>query len=266
MKKTDAQLREDIKAAESFLRGLRGRRGSEFTAQERAEIYAAGRQHADRAATARRELAERGPRARAAMRADANTFERLRQRFGNKNRTELRQLAETEAKQQRQERQAARQAELQARHGPPSTPTLRQSKTPKAWRLEDGGGMRLASLFGSPTLWAMATSRGESGQFEEVLSAADVATLWWVCGRMEESGVDCFVIEHGQRRGVHPLRDLPGWKASLDRLTEVGLLTREQPRGRIEYRLGRNATRIIAAGGDNRTLPFARVEDQDPTG
>jgi hypothetical protein len=78
---------------------------------------------------------------------------------------------------------------------------------------------------------------------------------------MEEDGVDCFVIEHG-RRSIHPLREMPGWRTSLARLTEVGLLTREQERGRTEYRLGQNAARLVAAAAERRTLIFTRIEDQ----
>jgi hypothetical protein len=33
--------------------------------------------------------------------------------------------------------------------------------------------------------------------------------LWWLCGRLEEDGVDHFVIEHGQQR-VYPLAELAG--------------------------------------------------------
>lgn len=92
--------------------------------------------------------------------------------------------------------------------------------------------------------------------------ASDVATLWWLCGRLEEDGVDCFVIEHGRQR-VNPLAELPGWKTSLERLTEARLLSRDQQRGRTEYRLGANAVRMIEAAALQRTLPFARIEDLD---
>jgi hypothetical protein len=54
-----------------------------------------------------------------------------------------------------------------------------------------------------------------------------------------------------------------GWKASLERLAEVGLLIREQQRGRTEYRLGPNAERMIEAAASKRTIPFARIEEQE---
>jgi hypothetical protein len=47
------------------------------------------------------------------------------------------------------------------------------------------------------------------------------------------------------------------------RLTEVGLLIREQQRGRTVYQLGPNAQRMIEAAARKRTLPFARIEDQE---
>ena len=45
-------------------------------------------------------------------------------------------------------------------------------------------------------------------------------------------------------------------------LTRVGLLERSQQRDRVEYRLGPNANRIVEAAGEGRSIPFARVEDQ----
>ena len=71
------------------------------------------------------------------------------------------------------------------------------------------------------------------------------------------------IIRRSPNYGAYPLRDLPGCKASLARLTEVGLLTREQPRGRTEYRVGANAVRMIEAAAAKRTLLFARIEDQE---
>ena len=52
-----------------------------------------------------------------------------------------------------------------------------------------------------------------------------------------------------------------GWRASLEQLTAVGLLTHTQQRGRHEYALGPVALRLIEAAAEQKTLPFKRVED-----
>jgi hypothetical protein len=126
------------------------------------------------------------------------------------------------------------------------------------------GGMRLAALFGSSTLWQMARSRGEAGRYEEVISGPDLAAFYAVVGAMAESNADAFVIPNGQPgQHIRPPRDLPGWKASLGVLVHVGLLAESRHRDRVEYRLGPNAERIIQAAADGRSIPFARIEDHE---
>ena len=136
---------------------------------------------------------------------------------------------------------------------------------PTGW--EGNGGMQMAALFGSSTVWQMARSRGEAGSYEEVLEASDVATLYAVLGLMAESGPEAFVIPNGRPgRMLRLLRELPGWRASLENLARVGLLERKQQRDRVEYRLGSSALRIIQAAAEGRSIPFARIEDQEAAG
>ena len=86
--KTDAELRQDIKAAKTFFRETRGKRGSQFSAEERERILAAGRQHAERAERAQRQLVLR-PSAKAAMRANESALERIAKRLPGRKRAEL---------------------------------------------------------------------------------------------------------------------------------------------------------------------------------
>lgn len=40
-------------------------------------------------------------------------------------------------------------------------------------------------------------------------------------------------------------------------------LAERRHRDRVEYRLGANAERIVRAAAEARTIPFARIEDQE---
>jgi hypothetical protein len=80
---------------------------------------------------------------------------------------------------------------------------------------------------------------------------------------MAESGSEAFVIPNGKPGRIRLLRELPGWRASVENLARVGLLERKQQRDRVEYRVGATALRIIQAASDGRSIPFARLEDQE---
>ncbi len=81
---------------------------------------------------------------------------------------------------------------------------------------------------------------------------------------MAESGSEAFVIPNGRPgRSLRLLRELPGWRESVANLTRVGLLAEFRQRDRVEYRVGPNAKRIVEAAAEGRSIPFARIEDQE---
>jgi len=268
--RTDADLRNDIKAATGFFQAMRGKRGSQLSATERERILAAGRKHADRAVTARRELATRGPSAKAAMRVNESALERIAKRLPGRKRAELQAELDAERELARLGKRAERDEELRARRRKAEREAAERRRVhgvpvPTGW--EGDGGMHIAALFGSSTLWQMARSRGEAGSYEEVLDASDIATLYAVLGVMGESGSEAFVIPNGRPgRTLRLLRELPGWRGSVENLTRVGLLAEFRQRDRVEYRLGGNAERIIQAATEGRSIPFARIEDQEVAG
>ncbi len=265
--RTDTDLRNDIKAAAGFFQAMRGKRGSQLSATERERILAAGRKHADRAVTARRELATRGPSAKAAMRVNESALERIAKRLPGRKRAELQAELDAERELARLGKRAERAEELRARRRKAEREAAERRKVhgvpvPTGW--EGDGGMQMAALFGSSTLWQMARSRGEAGSYEEVVDAADIACLYAVLGLMAQSGSKAFVIPNGRPgRSLRLLRELPGWRASVGNLARVGLLERKEQGDRVEYRIGPSALRIIQAAAESRSIPFARSEDQD---
>ena len=265
--KSDRELREDIKAAEGFFRRTRGKRGSQLSAQERERILAAGRGHAERAESARRELAMRGPSARAAMRANESALERIAKRLPGRKRAELQAELDAEQELARLAKRAERDEQLRARHRKAEREAAERRKVhgvpvPTGW--ERDGGMQLAALFGSVTLWGFARHRGEAGAYPEVLDAADIAALYAIVGVMAETGSDVFLVPNGAPgRNLRLLRELPGWRGSVQNLVRVGLLAEFRHRDRVEYRVGPSAQRIIQAASEGRSIPFARIEDQE---
>jgi len=263
--KTDEDLRNDINAAAGFFQAMRGKRGSKLSATERERILAAGRQHAERAEIAQRELVLR-PSAKAAMRVNESALERIAKRLPGRKRAELHAELDAERELARLGKRAERDEQLRARRRKAEREAAERRKVhgvpvPTGW--EGDGGMEIAALFGSSTLWQMARSRGEAGSYEEVLDASDIAALYAVLGLMAESGSKAFVIPNGRPgQRLTLLRELPGWRASVENLARVGLLERKQQRDRVEYELGPSARRIIKAACEGRSIPFGRIEDQ----